>query len=513
MTRTLLPRTRNIAKVVISGLGLFFVFALLRRLPVYPDEEQWLYINSRQSIDHLMQYLFPVCENGFRLDQPILWSPIRWLDWLIYSHFSQIMNIRVAGIIQAVLFIIVYSKFLGNFSRNVKEAKAIAFGVFCLGLIPFLLILNRPEQQLTLLFFAALNTSFILKKSTSPIKKMTSGGIFILLVVSMPAIHPKGALFSLAACTISLLIGIRKSGWIDILAITLGVISSINSIQVWSLRTTCEQSEFLSSIFRTITINPTDLHSDSVRMVIGNIIRTPKYLINIFYQENYQSNWLAQESQISIVFQLMADAVLVMAVVFILTSLGRHFMNAIRRKETLNLVDFVSIVFIGMFGILNTLQRTKNFYDSYLPIILLLSAAIIVRRERPLISTKKLKKSLVAGVILSLPAFISTSLNFIEIDDHKQLLTYKSIIQECEITDYELSQGGFIIEGSLTKYFWATPRFVYSNYVWGWWAQDVDADKLIRNLKPPVVIIRNDGTLRKETSDSIVGDFLCRNYK
>jgi hypothetical protein len=329
----------------------------------------------------------------------------------------------------------------------------------------------------------------------------------------MPAIHPKGSLFSLAACAISLLGSSKKTFWLSVFAGVVGAISSLNSIQVWSTRTSCKQSGFLNSIFQTITINPTDLHSDSARMVAGNLIRTPKYLANIFYQNNYQANWLAQKSQIPIAYQVLADAVLITVVTFILLSLFLHFVDTFRKKEKFSQVDYISVVFVGMFGILTTLQRTKNFYDSFLPIILLLSAAIIVRREQHLLSHKKIKKFLAVGIILTLPAFISTSLNFIAIDAQQQKATYKLLLQDCGITDDELSRGGFIIDGALTKYFWASPKFIYSSYVWGWWAQDVDAEKLIKRLNPPVVIIRNDGTLIKKTSDSVVNDFLCRNSK
>lgn len=510
MRKFILSQSRNVRRYFFSGIGVFSVFALLRRLPVYPDEEQWLYVNSRQSIDHLMQYLFPVCEEGFQLNQPILWAPIRGLNWLIYTYFSQIMNLRAVGLVQALLFIIMYWKFLGFFARNGKEAKTIAFGALCLGLIPFLVILNRPEQQLALLFFCALNISVSLNKSTSLTRQIIFGGLFTLLVVSMPAIHPKGSLFSLAVCAISLLGASKKTFWLSIPACLAGAISSFNSIEVWTTRTSCEQSGFLNSIFQTITINPSELHSSSARMVAGNLIRTPKYLINIFYQNNYQSNWLAQKSQIPIAYQILADAALIIVVSLTLLSLFLHFANAFRKREKLNQVDYISIVFIGMFGVLTTLQRTKNFYDSYLPIILLLSAAIIVRREGHLISHEKIKKSLAVVIILTVPAFISTSINFIETDVREQKTTYKLIVQECGITEDELSKGGFIIDGSLTKYFWASPKFIYSSYVWGWWAQDVDAEKLIKRLKPPVIIVRNDGTLIRKTSDFVVKDFLCR---
>ena len=168
---------------------------------------------------------------------------------------------------------------------------------------------------------------------------------------------------------------------------------------------------------------------------------------------------------------------------------------------------------IGMFGILTTLQRTKNFYDSYLPILLILSAAIIVQKKKPINSFGRIKNFQRAIIFLSLPAFIWTNSNFVKLDPQQNKISYTSLIQKCEITNYQLARGGFIIDGSLTKYFWASPNLIYSNYVWGWWAQDVDAEKLIARMKPPVIIVRNDGTLRRNTSDSIDGDFLCRNFE
>lgn len=504
--------SRGIARIILGGIGIGFFFNLLRKLPVYPDEEQWLFVNSRQLIDSQMQYLFPVCQDGFLLNQPILWAPIRWLNWLVYSHSSLIVNLRVVGLIQAFLFVCIYWKFLDGFSRDSKQSKIIAFGVFCSGLIPFLLILNRPEQQLMLLFFGALNVSLRLKNSNSLLSKLAFGSIFTLLVISMPAIHPKGALFSLAASTISLLVGNKKSLWLNFLAAIAGIISSISSVNIWSTRTSCEQSGFLSTIFQTITINPTELHSGSMRMILGNLIRTPKYLLNIFYQESYQSNWLAQESPISFLLQLMANVAMITMAVFVFTILSHYFFTLLKKREKFSQVDYVSLTMIAIFGILTTLQRTKNFYDSYLPILLLLSAAIIVQKEKSIIATGKLKKFQLIIIVLSLPAFLWTNSNFVKSDPQQEKSTYTSLIQDCEITDNQLSRGGFIIDGSLTKYFWASPNFIYSNYVWGWWAQDVDADKLIKKLKPPVIIVRNDGTLGKETYDSIVGDFLCRNF-
>ena len=58
----------------------------------------------------------------------------------------------------------------------------------------------------------------------------------------------------------------------------------------------------------TITLNPTDLRMGTFRMIAGNVIRTPKYLLNSLYQYEYQSNWLAQQGRIPLIAIVIANS-------------------------------------------------------------------------------------------------------------------------------------------------------------------------------------------------------------
>jgi len=503
--------TKQFTKVILTASGSYLLFTLLIRLPVYPDEEQWLYINSRQFIDHTMQYLFPVCRLGFEANQPILWLPIRALEWLLYSQLGLINHIRIAGIVQAIIFLLVYRTFLKHFARNYKLAKILAIVTLTTGLIPFLLILNRPEQQLILLFFCSLNAcqSFMTTKQAR--MKILLVVAIAFLVASMPAVHPKGSLFS-SATVIFLFFLTRKSNLVFTLSVAaIALISSFNSTQVWSNRTNCKESEFLDSIFRKITLNPTELHMGTIRMVAGNVIRTPKYLLNSLYQYEYQSNWLAQQGRISLIAIVIANFAFLTLVSFTFIKLFLQFRNLHYKHVRWQLQEWMASLFITMFIILTILQRTKNFYDSYLPIILLGSAGLIVLNQLEPRDDKRYRKLLYSIAIVSIPAFLLTSINFNVSSSKSNNEVYSSIISDCGITDAELLEGRFIVDNSLAKYFWETPNFVYSGYVWGWWAQDVDAEQLIKRLEPPVIIVRNDGSLKLKKSDVIVGDFVCRN--
>jgi len=496
---------------IVLLLAFIFLFLFLNNFPVYPDEEQWLFVNSRQWIDHSMQYLFPVCQNGFQISQPILWAPIRGIEWLLYSHFGLIQHIRIAGIVQAIIFIVVFNKFLQNYARQVKFAQILGLVTASIGLVPFLLVLNRPEQQLILLFFCSLNACQSFFKAELLTSKILLGTALAFLVASMPAVHPKGSLFSLASIFVLIYLTRKKSLGITLPVAAIGLFSSLVSTQVWSIRTECKESNFLNQIFQTITINPTKLNQDLVRMVAGNIFRTPKYLLGTLYQTNYQSNWLAQDQKLSLVVLWVANLAFLAFVTYMFAQLFKQFLTIKKSREKFGISEIVSILFILMFLILTVLQRTKNFYDAYIPIILLTSAAIIVQSRNRLDETKRLKRFLVAIVVLTIPAFIGTSTNFGTDSLKSQKNIYHLIIEKCKISDVELTNGGFLIDNSLSRSFWNSPRFIYSGYVWGWWAQDVDSKKLIQRLKPPVIIVRDDGTLTKESSDVIISDFLCRN--
>jgi len=131
--------------------------ALLKRLPVYPDEEQWIYVNSRQFTDNTMQYLFPVCREGFQITQPLIWYPVRFLEWFLYSHLGLVNQIRAVGLAQAIITLMLLLKFLNLYARHLRQAQLVLLSGMMIGLLPFLLALNRPEQLLLILFLSFLN--------------------------------------------------------------------------------------------------------------------------------------------------------------------------------------------------------------------------------------------------------------------------------------------------------------------------------------------------------------------
>jgi len=503
-------KSRGVLLIVFTTpvIGLFL---LLKRLPVYPDEEQWIYVNARQFTDHTMQYLFPVCREGFQIAQPVVWYPIRFVEWFLYSHLGFVQHIRAVGIIQALITLLLLNQFLNLYARERRQAQGILFSGIMIGLFPFLIVLNRPEQLLLILFVSSLNLTHAYKFGLTLWKKLLLIILIGLLFLSMPAIHPKGSLFALMACAIFIFVVKGNARFAKIGLFVSTCLSIAVSTQVWSIRTFCPESEFLTRTFGDITLNPTQIDFSTIKKIIGNIARTPKYLLNMMYQGAYQSDWMAQRDQVPVTLLILANIGLILFTLFLLYSLYKSARDQSFQMRNLDDSMFIAITFICGFAILAVLQRTKNFYDSYLPAILILLATAIT------IDSKKLKWNLRAifaiPAIISIPALFMTAGNFPD-DNHftNEMLT-KRIIKECGISRIQLNAGNFVIGSPLSRTFWDSPRFIYADYLWGWWAQGVDAEKFIRDSKPPVIILRNEGLLTTKKGDVVIGDYICRNSK
>jgi hypothetical protein len=85
----------------------------------------------------------------------------------------------------------------------------------------------------------------------------------------------------------------------------------------------------------------------------------------------------------------------------------------------------------------------------------------------------------------------------------------KQLIEQCLLSRNEVKMGRFVLDPSLTRIFWDSPNFIYASYIWGWWGQDIDAEKVLKNFNPSVLVIREDRKLGSSSHAIKVGDFFC----
>jgi len=172
---------------------------ILYFFPIYVDEIYWKLINSRFFLDRKeMMYFFPVCTKGFLLNTPISWYPARILDSLIYQDLSNIYKLRYISL-TIFLFIILY---LAWFVRKIKitnlpflNSVGIVLAPFSFGVLPFMLVMNRPEQLMVLLIILACTLPIIINKKIKFIISCVFAIFYLIISWIILGTHFKSSFF------------------------------------------------------------------------------------------------------------------------------------------------------------------------------------------------------------------------------------------------------------------------------------------------------------------------------
>jgi hypothetical protein len=148
----LLATQRGLAIAVLAlAIG---SFCLASVLPVYTDEITWSAILGRLNYDHgksLTITLQPTCEGVYATRvATVMWWP-RWVNTYLADLLDTPLRIRLWGMLVAFSWIAITWQLLRRiFSGGNRYLLASVVAWSTLGVMPFLLVLNRPEQVLLL---------------------------------------------------------------------------------------------------------------------------------------------------------------------------------------------------------------------------------------------------------------------------------------------------------------------------------------------------------------------------
>lgn len=176
-------------------------FALACQFPIYTDEITWKAILGRldvQKMHSITVTLQPACVSNYVTRTPLMLLPARWIDTWLYKPLSTPLRMRMWGVGLALLWLALSWRFLCSFIKGLApwwEVGCLLTGWATLGVMPFLLVLGRPEQILllgtTVLLFGALK---------SPTRKQVlflQAGLAlgtVLLTYYLLCAHPRGVL-------------------------------------------------------------------------------------------------------------------------------------------------------------------------------------------------------------------------------------------------------------------------------------------------------------------------------
>src|SRR5579872_1805415 len=154
--------------LMLPVLGWIGLLPLLLVFPIYSDELLWKLLDSRLLLDSgKLLYLFPECTKGISLDPPISWYPLQLIDAALYSDMTnpQMLRYWAIGIFFALVF---YCAWFVRFSLRPAIGYAATVGAvlapLSLGVLPFLLVMNRPEQGLLVVLVLGCSIPVLLER-------------------------------------------------------------------------------------------------------------------------------------------------------------------------------------------------------------------------------------------------------------------------------------------------------------------------------------------------------------
>lgn len=469
---------RYVPLLAIAILSIFETF----RLPVYTDEIQWKYVNSRQLIDGGMQYLFPTCPKGFYLPAPLIWLPYRFMESIFYGNLHLISHLRVLGIFQYIVNLILLFMIARRRAGLNLSNTFISLSILFVGLMPFESVLNRPEQEMQVMFLLLLLIITSKKKFPKYLQyvKIT---LVILGLFSISAIHPKGLFLDLILVVLALFFeNGRAEKFSYVVSLALAIIFSHD---VWTTRSNCQENKFLQTIFNNLTLNPSSLSTNFFHSFFGNIRNSYQYLDRLSLG-NIQDSWLTQSKKnplwLSHFSHFLVTGVVVLLLGVIALSLVRNFARRNSRKN-----QYIVLPLLTIFT-LDGLEITKNFYDGYLLLCLLLIAYMFSLAKLPVPMQKWISRLFLIIIIPNYMIGLHIGMNINSqsaLPKTEVLQSFKNCSQNGKISPEEKI---LVFDDQTAPILWNQKRSIFLPYVFGWWATGTDMDLVLKQTSVSEIV-------------------------
>ena len=496
------------ASWVILSIVFFLGFALTLwigwQVPVYSDEYQWNFTNSRLLLDSgKLLYFFPGCADGFLLNLPWTWLPSRFLDSLLFADASNPYLLRNTGWVLSLVLIAMWSGLLKMSSGLTWRLSFLFVASFLgIGVLPFLLAFHRPEQTLLLWLTLTLLVGvwFIRHPVKQQSKQMGLCLLYALLACLLVGSHPKGMFFLPLVLWASYKTLGRR---ILVLVVCLtALVAAWQTIGLWSVRTNCPESQALTEMFYHMTVKPANLflfHHPEGAVYLGrlNLAHWQPYIQSISFGAQYQSNWLPPKpTALQWPLVNVANGTIWLALFcffsLLVWNLGKGLQSVVKGRGLLNL-QLAAGLLLGCLILQLAIDTKKSFYESALvwPVILLVvilsfpfnSARLLVFVRKGIIPVLMLVAIL--GGLTRYEVFKE----FLPSWQESRNTSWHAVNLELQQFANEQCQIGpdakrLILDDRTYPAFWKNSLPMLSYYVYGWWSQGMDYHKTIEQHRP-----------------------------
>jgi|GEM_PF-7032889 len=297
---------------VLFALLLLPLLWLLRIMPIYPDETAYLLINNTAWPNHF-QYssILPICTSACSIPTPLFWRPASVAYWAIYAAVTDFRVLRLIGIALAALALgataWLAAHALATVGMKRWQTACFAVAVVCLtGVLPFAMILNRPESLLVLCIAWFAFAPFLyagVKESTSTRS--------LFLALNLPALslffmaHEKSVLF-LPLLLVSLWAqASRVAGRKTAIAMA-GLVSLfwIQSVAVYTQGSKCPESPSVelknSRQYEMPSVYYFRHPAQYTKALFANLLTIPGYLTANSFSTAYKLAWLPSVKELKL---------------------------------------------------------------------------------------------------------------------------------------------------------------------------------------------------------------------
>ena len=355
---------------------------------IYLDEISYQILNARAGYDHfLYSGLFPMCYSACSISMPWFWRPAKFLYWALYlpvHDFRLFHHIGVA-IGLASTGALAWLASLALAKRGVSKALAAGFivAVCSFGVLPLVLVMNRPESLITICAGWFAFAPFIFRAEHS--RKLHIAvvlGSFAVLSLFL-GLHPKALLFMplvlVSLWTLAGNLGGRKA---SVTACLLALLFAGQSYGVYSRSVRCPESPSLNRINSVQYYMPgpdaLSAPTAALKELAGNAGNYMEYINGNIFNPVYMQEWLPHvpyewsttRNIMNFLLRAAFNLILFLSAFFLLVQLMRGW-RALAQMPGGLVPLALAISLAGLVAI----QTAKHFYEG--AVIIPLSAVLL----------------------------------------------------------------------------------------------------------------------------------------
>ena len=385
------PFNRTASWIVIGLFGATFALSLF--VPNYTDEITIKLTRVQVLLDGFeLTSLYPQCGPAFSLHVPWSWIPGAFIDWGIYGNVTEPIFLRIIGMSTFIVWLGMLAWFIRrNLKAEISSLHIIAglISFVTLGVLPFLLVLNRSEQPL----LVGLTLIGMLPYIVAHYQPRTNLAwilivvIFCLTTSYMFSSHPKTFFFIPLMLVSALHLSVTsKRVWMGVVMLVSLALVCYDSLIFWTSYLNCPDAPLLDTILKSQSLSIGTLFSAPKEFVLAglrSLAHSSVYIKNVLFEWSYQSDWLpSRPDQKLDWFSGLNDVdislIYLSTVGYAIFALARKLRACLLANILVPETTIPFALFIGIFSC-SFFLVAKNFYESalILPLFLLLVVLLL----------------------------------------------------------------------------------------------------------------------------------------